>query len=154
MPAWSLGLYDRPYDTAPISRPLGAYTGEPDMPAQIPRHTSPVAGSVISDPDMRAMIMSMPGAMPSSIFPTIVPVNSSGWVPWLTVSPVTSRPLVTWASGYAWGQSAAAATDSGAALASPDTVPASRPQVASIGTAVRERHRDERAEDDDMRSLP
>src|SRR5262245_28232538 len=135
------------------------------MPAQIPRQMSPVAGSVISDPDMRAMIMSMPGAMPSSIRPTIVPVKSSGWVPWLTVSPLTSSPSETWPRGNAAGQSEAAAAigaaapaagaSAGEALATPDTAPASKPQVASRDRAVRDCQRgNPGGDDEDMWFLP
>ncbi|MPY77741.1 MAG: hypothetical protein GEV04_04450 [Actinophytocola sp.] len=78
------------------------------MPAQMPRFTVP-SGLVISEPDSLAMIMSMPGAMPSSSVPTISPVMSSGSVPRLTVRPVTGWPSSRLSIGNGSGQSAVAA---------------------------------------------
>ncbi len=70
-----------------MSRPSLAYTGEPDMPAQIPPTRS------ISE-EVRFMItMSRPGAIPLSRTPVTSPVNGSGVVPSLTVSPLTGSPF-------------------------------------------------------------
>jgi hypothetical protein len=85
-PAYSLGAADREYDTAPMSRPSPAYTGEPDIPAQIPRSTRS-SSPVMTEPSSLTRIRSMPNLMPSGSTPTISPVNASGVVPLLTVRP-------------------------------------------------------------------
>src|SRR5680860_710307 len=86
-----------------MRRPSAAYTGEPDMPAQIPPTRS------ISAEVSRARIMSRPGAMPSLTTPSTSPVNGSGVVPWLTVRPVTGCPAASDPTGTAEGQSGSSA---------------------------------------------
>ena len=67
-----------------MRRPSPAYTGDPDMPCQMPPTRS------ISVEVSRTMTMSRSGAMPSSTTPSTSPVNGSGVVPVETVLPVTA----------------------------------------------------------------
>src|SRR4051794_36228661 len=116
-PAIRDGPNASPYDTAPSQRPFAVYTGDPDIPAQIPP-TRRSAGESAS-----TMIMSRPGAIAPCSTPSTWTVNGSGCVPRTTVSPLppnVAPPAVRWTTsltGTAGGHGAGVAPDAVAAAA-------------------------------------
>ena len=74
--------------------PSAAYTGEPDMPCQMP--LTPSTPSIVAGSGalILTMTMSRSGAMPSWRTPSTLPVNCCGVVPEVTDSAVTASPLV------------------------------------------------------------
>ncbi len=59
-----------------MSSPFAAYTGEPDIPAQMPTLSMSMPGTLTS-----TRIMSRPGPMPFSRTPTTLPPKPWGWFP-------------------------------------------------------------------------
>ena len=97
------------------------------MPAQMPP-TRSISGEV------RSMItMSSPGAIPSSRTPTTSPVNGSGVVPLLTVSPSTGSSASRSAIGNGSAQSGVGSADRAAPPENAGT-PATRPTDAVSAT--------------------
>src|SRR5262245_12478008 len=101
-PAMGDGPKDNEYATAPIRRPSAAYTGEPDMPAQMP------PARVIAGESVSTMIISRPEAMPSLTTPRTVAVNGSGVFPFSTVSPLATMPGTRLATGNGSGRQSSA----------------------------------------------
>jgi hypothetical protein len=79
-PATGDGPNARPYDTAPISRPSSAYTGDPGSRAYTPTRSLPGGES-------RTMTMARPSIVQSFSTPITGPVNPSGSVPCETDKP-------------------------------------------------------------------
>src|SRR5262249_2071713 len=100
-PAMGDGPRDSEYATAPIRRPSAAYTGEPDMPAQMP------PARLIAGESVSTMIRSRPGAMPSVTTPRTVAVNGSAVFPFPTVSPLAGMPATRSVTGNAAGHGSA-----------------------------------------------
>ena len=82
------------------------------------------------------MIMSTPGAMPSSSVPRTVPVKPSGVMPESTVRPVTAWSRATSSSGKVSGQAGSTAEEAAGAVAVSVAVAAAAREVAMMPARV------------------